>query len=86
MHRLEEFALADCLTIKEAAALLGVTPETLRNWDRANKLKPIRHPVNGYRLYPVAELRTLLTRAFKSRRGRPSLKEGGGGMSTASQP
>lgn len=47
MHHLQELALANCLTIKDAAALLGVTPETLRNWDRADKLKPIRHPVNG---------------------------------------
>ena len=77
MHRLQGLALADCLTIKDAAAVLGVTPETLRNWDRADKLKPIRHPVNGYRLYPVAELKRLLGRAFKSRRGRPR-SDGGG--------
>ena len=39
------------LTVSEAAAKLGVTPATLRNWDRAGKLKPIRHPLNKYRLY-----------------------------------
>ena len=27
------------LTIKEVANLLGVTPLTLRNWDKAGKLK-----------------------------------------------
>jgi site-specific DNA-methyltransferase (adenine-specific) len=48
------------LTVAEAAALLGVTPTTLRNWDRSGKLKAVRHPVNGYRLYPQAELEALL--------------------------
>ena len=34
------------------------------------ELKPIRRPVNGDRLHPSAELRTLLDRAFKTERGR----------------
>ena len=46
------------------------TPETLRNWDRADKLKPIRHPVNGYRLYSIAELRALLRMVFQTKRER----------------
>lgn len=64
--------LASCITISEAAALLGVTTATLRNWDRSDKLKAIRHPVNGYRLYPREEIETLLRTAYRSRRGRPS--------------
>jgi hypothetical protein len=71
-RRLAVLDLGACVTIKEAAELLGVTPETLRNWDRADKLKPLRHPINGYRLYPLGELRALLHRALRSRRGRPS--------------
>ena len=71
-----DFALRDCVTIKEAAQLLGVTPETLRNWDRANKLAPIRHPVNGYRLYPIAELRSLLATALDRRGDRKLTKAG----------
>jgi len=39
------------LTVGEAAAFLGVSPSTLRNWDRAGRLKAGRHPINGYRLY-----------------------------------
>ncbi len=54
---------ADCLTIKEAAEFLRVTPETLRNWDRRGKFKPLRHPINGYRLYPRAQLQELLEQA-----------------------
>lgn len=41
----------DYLTIKEAAELIGVVPNTLRNWDRAKKLISRRHPINNYRLY-----------------------------------
>ncbi|RLG27705.1 MerR family DNA-binding transcriptional regulator [Methanosarcinales archaeon] len=50
----------DFLTIKEAAELVGVTAETLRNWDRRGKLVPARHPVNGYRLYRRKDLEDLL--------------------------
>lgn len=46
--------------IKEAAALLGITPMTLRNWDQSGKLKPIRNPLNGYRLYKRSDLEKLL--------------------------
>jgi len=50
----------DFLTIKEAAKFLGVTPTTLRNWDRCKKLVSIRHPLNSYRLYRKSDLEKLL--------------------------
>jgi hypothetical protein len=53
----------DYVTIKEAAKFLGVSPDTLRNWDYAGKLKPIRHPMNGYRLYRLKDLESLPRRA-----------------------
>jgi excisionase family DNA binding protein len=53
-------SLADYLTVGEAADALGVSRSTLRNWDKAGKLKPRRHPVNHYRLYSRAELEALL--------------------------
>jgi excisionase family DNA binding protein len=52
--------LADYLTVGQAAGALGVSRSTLRNWDKAGKLKPCRHPVNGYRLYSRGELEALL--------------------------
>ena len=61
-HR-ELLPLGEYLTIKEAARLLQVTPETLRNWDRAEKLTPRRHPINGYRLYRREDLEALLEQA-----------------------
>ncbi|MBI2052849.1 MAG: MerR family DNA-binding transcriptional regulator, partial [Candidatus Ryanbacteria bacterium] len=43
-------------TIKEAAGLLGVTPLTLRNWDKKGKLVAYRHPVNNYRVYKLEDI------------------------------
>jgi len=44
------------LTIAQAANALGVSISTLRNWDRQGKLKPRRHPINGYRIYDRDEI------------------------------
>jgi excisionase family DNA binding protein len=48
------------LTVSQAAEFLGVSPWTLRNWDKAGKLRPVRHPKNGYRIYRHADLRAVL--------------------------
>ncbi len=47
------------LTIKEAAEYLGVSPLTLRNWDKKGKLSPTRHPMNNYRAYDKRDLEAL---------------------------
>jgi DNA-binding transcriptional MerR regulator len=47
------------LTIGEAAAELGVSAATLRNWDRLGKLAARRHPINDYRLYRAADILAL---------------------------
>jgi DNA-binding transcriptional MerR regulator len=47
------------MTVSEAATELGVAAATLRNWDRAGKLKARRHPINRYRLYSFAEILAL---------------------------
>ncbi len=58
--------LRDYLMIKEAAAFLGVSPNTLRNWERDGKLATYRHPFNQYRLYKKADLEALLRRIEQS--------------------
>lgn len=52
--------LSEYLTVRKAAQLLGVSVSTLRNWDRCGKLKPVRNPLNGYRLYRLDHLLKLL--------------------------
>lgn len=51
---------ADYFMIGEAAEFLGVSAATLRNWDRSGKLKPRRHPQNGYRIYLHEDLAAVL--------------------------
>ena len=52
--------LRDYLRISEAAEYLGVSPNTLRNWENAGKIAAHRHPVNSYRLFKKEELDALL--------------------------
>ncbi|MHB2025114.1 MAG: MerR family transcriptional regulator [Elusimicrobiota bacterium] len=54
--------LKDYLTVSQAAALVGVSPSTLRNWDKAGKLKARKQPISGYRLYQKSELDKFLRR------------------------
>jgi DNA (cytosine-5)-methyltransferase 1 len=48
------------MTIKEAAEFLGVTPMTLRNWDKNGKLPTTRHPMSNYRIYKTEDLEKLM--------------------------
>ncbi|ELR70153.1 Putative methyltransferase [Fulvivirga imtechensis AK7] len=48
------------LTISEAAKLLGVSPETLRRWDKSGKFRSVRHPINNYRVYPENNLLSIV--------------------------
>lgn len=48
------------MTIKEAAEFLGVTPLTLRNWDKNGKLPTTRHPMSNYRIYKTEDLEKLV--------------------------
>ncbi len=60
-NRVTDNSLRDYLTVTEAAEQLGVSPSTLRNWDKSGKLAALRHPINGYRLYRRSDLTALLT-------------------------
>lgn len=55
--------LRDFLRISEAADYLGVSPNTLRNWERAGKIVTHRHPVNHYRLFKREDLDAVLRQA-----------------------
>ena len=63
------------LTIKEAAELLGVTPLTLRNWDRAGKLMASRNPINNYRVYRREDIDELLGKIEFGTRETPEIKK-----------
>lgn len=56
--------LPGALSISQAAHTLGVSVDTLRNWERNGLLDVPRHPANGYRQYGpphIARLRVIRT-------------------------
>jgi DNA (cytosine-5)-methyltransferase 1 len=55
MPKLDEY-----LKIAAAAEYLGVSQNTLRNWEASAKIKVRRHPMNRYRLFKVSDLDKLL--------------------------
>lgn len=52
--------LTEYLKIKDAAAFLGVSSNTLRNWEKGKKITVYRNPQNSYRLYRKEDLEQLL--------------------------
>lgn len=59
-------SLQDYLTIRQAADMIGVSPSTLRAWDRAGKLRATRNPMNRYRLYRREDIERFLARVSKN--------------------
>ena len=47
------------LGIKETAKILGVTQQTLRNWDKWGKLKSVRTPTNR-RKYRIEDIDNII--------------------------
>ena len=56
--------ISDYLKIKDASLYLGVTKNTLRNWEREGKLKTYRNPLNKFRLYKKIDLEELLKKVY----------------------
>lgn len=52
-------------TIHEMTEILGVTAQTLRNWDKSRKLKPHHTSPNGYRYYSEDDLNQILNKPVK---------------------
>ena len=48
--------ISEFMTVGKASDYLGVSPTSLRRWDRAGKLKARRHPASRYRLYLKSDL------------------------------
>jgi DNA-binding transcriptional MerR regulator len=56
------------IPIATAALILGVTPETLRVWDKRKVLKAKRAK-NGYRMYRISELERFAQKSGLRRAG-----------------
>ena len=60
LHHIKKPSIKRFLKVKEVADLLGVTPLTLRNWDKKGKLKALRNPINNYRVYRSEDIELFL--------------------------
>lgn len=58
------------LPISEAANYLGVSPATLRRWERSGKIKPAERTVGEQRRYDIADLKPHLFRDPKAKKER----------------
>lgn len=56
----EPLKFNEYMKIHEAARFVGVTPNTLRNWDNSGKLKGYRSGFSNYRLYKKTDLIDIL--------------------------
>ena len=52
-------------TIHEMAEILGISAQTLRNWDKSGRLKPHHTGANRYRYYSETELNKALGKSEK---------------------
>lgn len=61
------------LTLKRAAAELGVHEQTLRSWEKRGLIRMVRLPGSGYRRVPVTEIARLRREMADARK--PVMKE-----------
>jgi len=54
------------LSVQEVASLFGITPLTVRNWDKRGALIAHRNPVNNYRMYKIEDVEDLLRKMENS--------------------
>lgn len=52
--------MKDLLEVKEASEALGVSKQTIKNWEKKGFISSTRHPVSRYRLYKRHDLQALL--------------------------
>jgi site-specific DNA-methyltransferase (adenine-specific) len=48
------------LTVREVADKVGVSPTTVRRWDKSGKFLSTRHPMNNYRVYTDQQVISLM--------------------------
>ena len=65
------------IRVKEAAELLGVSPNTIRTWGANGKIPEYRHPVNNYRLYKREEMEGIMRQLENtaSQLGKPKVRK-----------
>ena len=52
--------MKELLEVKEASEALGISKQTIKNWEKKGFISSIRHPISRYRLYKRQDLQDLL--------------------------
>jgi len=52
--------MKELLEVKDAAAALGISKQTIKNWEKKGFISSTRHPISRYRLYKKQDLQALL--------------------------
>lgn len=60
----------DYMTISEASEFMGVAPNTLRNWEKDNRIPTYKAPFNKRRLYKKEDLQAYLDNIAKELNGK----------------
>ena len=55
---------AGFVSVKDAAKILDVAPNTVRAWGARGEIDEYRHPANNYRLYKKSDLEKLVEKAL----------------------
>ena len=59
-HYKEDLLMSKYYSINEFSKILGVSAQTLRNWDKNGKLHPHHTSSNGYRYYSHEQLNQVM--------------------------
>lgn len=62
------------ISVAEAAQLIGVSSQTLRNWEKRGELVPYRNPINKYRLYELEQIEDFLNQMRLERNRKSKFK------------
>jgi hypothetical protein len=65
---------SEYVTVKDAAEMLGISPNTLRSWGASGAIVEYRHPVNNYRLYRRIDLEKLRKKLEQPQVSRPGMR------------
>jgi len=55
----------DFLSIGKTAKIIGVTPTTLRRWEKSGKIKPVRTPT-GRRIYSMEQIESIINKSLSA--------------------
>ena len=60
MFEFESYHVRKLVKVREVAKMFNVHPDTIRRWEKKGLITSIRHPMNGYRVFYLENIRRIL--------------------------